>query len=338
LHKVGCVVGFQHEVGWYQKDDHLGNYLWGHDKLWMLDAGSFAFVSSPLSLKDRLANMALLAANIPLSLMSEFNRAMGLAYKVSLPGFNEAYRQAVCSRLRKYYKKTRRSCTEFECKKDEGWKMLSCRDMDASLKLKMFSDPDQFFIEERLIKNGNTCSVVEICEGGRRYILKRYNQKSLLYRLSHALITPRALSSWSNGHVLRLFGVPTPRPVACLLLKSAGMLKLGYLLMEKVDAITLADVDTEKLSEASQKIPSGFAKIWSELEVLNATHGDMKATNFMVDTEDEVSLIDLDSLLFHQSKKKMQRRQQKDLKRFMKNWEGNPVVQAAFQNALSMRR
>jgi len=324
----------QHEAGWFQRDDHLGNYLWSQGKLWMLDAGSFEFSSSPLPERERLANMALLAANIPLPLKFKFNQAMSSVYGRALVGFDSAAKAAIHTRIRNYYKKTRRACTEFEHVKSGRKSWLACRDINEELKLKLLSDPDQFFDGESLVKNGNTCTVVEVSEAGRSYILKRYNQKSLMYRLTHCFMTPRALLSWSNGHVLRLFGVSTPRPVACLLLRAGQLVQRGYLLMEKVDATRLSDVDSSRMSNSSLEIPVQFAEVWRHLDALDATHGDMKASNFMVDAEGGVSLIDLDSLEFHRTDYGKRSSQTKDMTRFMRNWEMSPKVKSAFKQAV----
>lgn len=325
----------QHEAGVYQKDDHLGNYLWNGEKVWMLDAGTCVCTSAPLTGKERLKNMALLAANMPLSLNDEFHNALKQSYGAD--GFDDDIfkseeKEAILTRLRNYYKKTRRSCSEFEHIKTSRREILLCRDFDEELKEQLLSDPNQYFgAGKDMIKNGRTCSVVDIHFKGKSYILKRYNQKSLLYRLSHLLMTPRALLSWSNGHVLRLFGVPTSKPVVCMITKTGLLVRRGYLLMEKVDGVGLHKVDRELMVDSSQDIPRQFAAIWKQLDLLNASHGDMKSTNFMVARDGTLILIDLDSMKFHGSTQEKQRGQAKDLNRFKKNWEDDEEVLRAFE-------
>lgn len=327
----------QHDCGCYQSDDHLGNYLWSRGQLWMLDAGSYLMSEGPLAEMNRVKNMAMLAANVPLPWRSHYDAAFEQFYDVKIRGLESAIPDAIQIRVKNYYKKTRRSCTEFEHEQSGGVDWLACRDMDPALKAKLLTNPDQFFEEadqNDLLKNGNTCTVVEVVEGGRFYILKRYNQKSLGYRLRHLLMTPRAILSWSNGHVLRLFGVPTPRPIACLLLKTGWMVRRGYLLMEKVTGVPLSNVAEDSMSQASQRLPQQFAQRWGELDALGATHGDMKASNFIVDEQDVIVLIDLDSLQFHRPDSNKLRRQLKDMKRFMQNWKALPKVTEAYREAL----
>jgi len=327
----------QHDGGCFQGDDHLGNYLWSEGKLWMLDAGTYHFGSGSLPKLLRVKNMAMLAANVPLPLRSLYDAAFDEGYQFPLSGIGKAISKAIDTRARNYYKKTRRACTEFEHEQGGGQDWLACRDIDPLLKQKLRSDPDQFFQsvdDDDLLKNGNTCTVVEIVEGGTAYILKRYNQKPLGYRLTHLLMTPRALLSWSNGHVLRLFGVPTPRPVACLLLKTGPMVRQGYLLMEKAIGEPLLDVAEDRMSGVSQRIPQQFAQRWQELDTLNVTHGDFKANNLIVEDDGTLVFIDLDGLTFHRSLAEKQRSQIKDLNRFMQNWQEAPQVAKAFIQAL----
>lgn len=320
----------QHQQGCCQADNHLGNYLWSEGTIWMLDAGSYVFGSAGLDQSTRTSNMALLAANIPLRWLEEFRTAVDRRYKLGLGAMDGAVKAAIRTRQHMYYKKTRRSCSEFERIREGRWDALFCRDFDSGLRQKLLADPDDFFNGQSLIKDGNTCSVVEVSHGGRSYILKRYNPKSWWYRVSHMLMTPRALLSWSNGHVLRLFGIATPRPCACLLDRPGGLLRSAYLLMEKVDGESLLDAAPALIERSSTRLPAQFADLWHELDWLDAHHGDFKATNLMVDQGGELLLIDLDGLRFCRSVRGKKRGQEKDRKRFMRNWDDRHEVQQAF--------
>ena len=134
--------------------------------------------------------------------------------------------------------------------------------------------------------------------------------------------------------MLNLFGIKTPRPLACLLIKSLGVLDRGYLLMEMVNGETLDQIDVERIKAPGSRIPTSFVNRWEELNALVATHGDMKASNLIVTPEGDLILIDLDGLKFDKSDQEHQRRREKDMKRFMKNWEGKPELIKVFQEAL----
>ena len=238
--------------------------------------------------------------------------------------------------LKRRYRNTRRESSTVELERYGAVTWRGLRDLDPCVKDQLIADPDQFFKTRPLLKDGNTCTVVEVVEGGRSYILKRYNQKSFWYRCLHVLSTSRALKNWSNGMVLHSYGVVTPQPLACLLFKSSyGLLQKAYVLMECVDGQSLSGVDRSRLMAGSPSdIPRQFAQLWRQLDELNATHGDMKASNFMLDHQGQLNLIDLDSFQFHSSASELKRSQTKDLNRFMKNWSKDPEVMAAFKSAL----
>ncbi len=328
----------QHRSGCYQSDDHLGNYLWGEGKLWMLDAGSCHFSSMPLDENRRVKNMAMLEANIPVGWIAEYRRALKRAYSFSMKMSDEVRRSAVQKRLFDYLRKTQRSCTQFEEKSTWDSRWLAQRDISPTLKKNLLTSPDKYFekSDKPLLKDGNTCSVVEIEEDGKKYVLKRYNQKPFLYRLRHMMMKPRALLSWSHGHVLSMFGVPTPRPVVCLIKKWGPLMQKAYLLMESIDGESLLDQPKEKMTDSTQNLPRQFASRWCELEYLGATHGDMKGTNFMVTDDDAIVIIDLDGFKFHKRASEEKARRAKDLKRFMKNWD-DEKVQKAYLEALKKK-
>ena len=111
-------------------------------------------------------------------------------------------------------------------------------------------------------------------------------------------------------------------------------MRCSYLLMENVEGETLDRVNSERVLSPESPIPKAFANRWAELESIGATHGDMKASNLIVTPEGDLILIDLHGLKFDKSDQEHQRRREKDMKRFMKNWEGKPELIKVFQEAL----
>ena len=322
--------GMQHEAGCYQSDDHLGNYLWTGGSLWILDAGTYIFGEGELARELRVDNMAMLEAALPLELREVFRSFRKKHYKAPLHGIEAAVSDAVIKRRDAYARKTRRACTEFEHMRKSGRELLACRTLDAGLREGFLNDPHQFFIGGGWLKKGNTSSVVELNYEGRQYVLKRYNAKSWWYRLAHVFSAPRALRSWTNGHVLRLFGVPSPRPLACLLVRKAGLLSCGYLLMEKLEGITLTRIVRGGRSDLVPSAVVEFGKRLEELKVIKATHGDMKASNFILDKGGRLQLIDLDGMQLHSRDEDFVRRRAKDENRFMRNWDKHPQERDIF--------
>ncbi len=331
------IHAMQHEHGCYQSDDHLGNYLWSNGKLWILDAGSFVFSKAPLNTAARVDNMSCLSANIPLTFRSLYDEILVNEYSHELPMIDQLIPVKIRRRVLHYYKKTRRACSDFECFNSSGKKWIACSAIDSQLRQMLLSDPDQFFGHGAdMVKDGRTCSVVDVEVNGKSYILKRYNQKSLIYRMTHCFITPRALVSWSNGHILKLFGVATPKPIACLLLKSGLLLSKGYLVMEKITGKPLDQLSHDVIKDSCNSIPSQFVSLCDQLDAMKAVHGDMKASNFIFDDTGVLQLIDLDSLVFHRSMNYYNQEQAKDLSRFMRNWANFPELVKLFRDRIEL--
>ena len=333
-----------HSLGCYQSDNHLGNYLWNDNDLYMLDAASCVFKSASLSIGERIKNMAMLEANIPLPLGGLYSEAFPQYLKhcqgkvdpaVFSSRYTGAFTKAVRKRLEDYRRKTKRSSSELERVKLPGKTWHACRNMDAGLKQKLLDDPDQFFMADELLKDGNTCSVSDFKHDDREYVIKRYNRKSLVYRLLHMLMPVRALTSWTGGHVLRLFGVATPKPVACLICKSGLLTSRAYLVMEKVFGRELNSIEKPALLDVQIGLPEKFAQIWLELDTLRVTHGDMKASNLILGSDNQLILIDLDGIGFHRLRWTYNKSKKKDLLRFLRNWADDPEIQAAFKKTLS---
>ncbi len=63
------------------------------------------------------------------------------------------------------------------------------------------------------------------------------------------------------------------------------------------------------------------------------SHGDFKATNFLVD-QGQISITDLDAMREHRYRWLYRRAFRKDCKRLMKNWEGLAEIEKTFQERL----
>jgi RIO-like serine/threonine protein kinase len=78
------------------------------------------------------------------------------------------------------------------------------------------------------------------------------------------------------------------------------------------------------------EVAAQFGRIWKTLGRLSIGHGDMKATNFIVDSDNRIWMIDLDSMRVLGNRLMLARRRRQDLERFMRNWKGHPAAAAIF--------
>ena len=80
---------------------------------------------------------------------------------------------------------------------------------------------------------------------------------------------------------------------------------------------------------AAQKLTG----LLTQLALSRLSHGDMKATNFILSERGAV-VIDLDAMRRHDAAESFQRAQRRDLRRFMRNWEACPETRAMFAEML----
>lgn len=218
-------------------------------------------------------------------------------------------------------------------------------ELPAALADRLWSDPDEVLSRGHMLKDGDRCTVVRITSDSMSAdtsrdsadgscTLKRYNLKALLHTAIHMPLRSRARWSWLNGRRLIKAGLSTPMPLACIEERRHGVLHLrSYLLTTFVpgrsllDAIQSGEVEATELASLAKQ----FSRIWQTLGQLRAGHGDMKATNFIVDLQGKLWLVDLDGLRIHRSGILLRRERRNDLVRFMRNWQDRPEVAAVFR-------
>lgn len=168
------------------------------------------------------------------------------------------------------------------------------------------------------------------------FVVKRYNIKSVGHWLSRFWRPSRAWVSWQNAHLLQFYGVGTPRPLA-LIEQRCGLLRgKAYFISEYLDVENALAYAQDKACEprAIAMLAEQFADLFRTMKQLHLTHGDFKATNFLLNGN-SLSVIDLDSMMLHTSLQDLRRAQNKDQQRFMKNWEFSEEVETLMRKALN---
>ena len=212
--------------------------------------------------------------------------------------------------------------------------MTYVSDVPAALIERLWSDADGVLEAAAMLKDGDRCTVTRIEQPSGPCTLKRYNLKSTLHTAIHLPLRSRARWSWLNGRRLVKAGLLTPMPLACIEERHTGLLHLrSYLLTQFVPGRSLLELvqSGEAKGERLADYARQFTRIWQTLGQLRAGHGDMKASNFIVDQQGKLWLIDLDGLRIHHSAVLLRRERRNDLARFMRNWQERPEVAAVFR-------
>lgn len=221
-----------------------------------------------------------------------------------------------------------------ECRRSSRRVLWRVEGAPGELVEELWSDPNQVVAGGETLKDGDRCTVVKIERGGRSFVLKRYNQKDRLHAATHLLLRSRARWSFLNARKLLESGLPTPKPLVCVDERRQGVFTVGSCLVtEFIDGISLRDMveDGWLKGESLREFAKQFAGLWQTLGQLRIGHGDMKATNFIIDPSGRLWLIDLDGMRVYRSGALLRRERRNDIARFMRNWQEKPEAAAIFR-------
>lgn len=176
---------------------------------------------------------------------------------------------------------------------------------------RLLAAPDAAVAAGERLKDGNSATVVRVRDGAARYVVKRYNTKPR-----------RARRAWRNGHWLGFRGIPTALPIALVMPHGRGP---AYLVLQDLGDDRLDGHVARHGVDAT--VREGVEHLFDGLREEGLTHGDAKATNFIV-YHGVVALVDLDAL----RRAWLPGDRHRDARRFAHNWEG--AVAAAFTGCL----
>ncbi len=342
--QLACLVDAAHRAGVRQGDQHVNNWAWDGCRLFLLDAGSVEFSRHTLKERLRLQDLAGICVTLAPAAERLFREAIRTQYLIGeellkgriLYELDEAIVALQAERTRRYFKKSRRTCTEFVQSETKEYRSIYLQKADPELVEAFLKDPEVLMAEGERLKSGNTCTVQGFSRGGRKYVLKRYNKQPLVDRLRKVFSNSRALKSWSSSWILEMAFIPTGRAVAVYEDIRECLPGLRYLLMERIEGQLLPEYIRACGADISRidMVGDAFAQIWESLGRLRAVHGDLKATNLIVGEDGRLYLFDLDSFRFALKPSAFARGRDKDLRRFMQNWAEQPELIELFESKL----
>ena len=337
--KVIPVLASLHEGGVVQNDLHPENFLFFNDRIYTIDGGGVSRRwSYPVGESGSLRNLALFFAQFNARhdhLISELlERYRQVRAWPDIPGrarrLNYLTNNMRNARKDDYISKTLRECTRFTAGRslDRFWVCERRRFSTAMSAL--INDPDAAMATGRLLKDGHTATVALVDGPSGPLVIKRYNLKSFGHRLSRMFRRSRAWISWANAHRLEFLGISTVRPVALIEERLGPLRGRAYFITEYIDG-----PDATVLPEREDPSPEivSIVEILRGLSAAGVTHGDLKASNFLLACDGAV-IIDLDSMHEHRDPEERRRAGAKDLERFLRNWEQSPQMAERFSDLL----
>jgi len=169
---------------------------------------------------------------------------------------------------------------------------------------------------------------------GQLLVLKRYNTKGPWHFFKRSVRVTRASICWNFARRLLQCGLSTPKPVGYRENRVGQFRGRSYYVAEFSEGITLFDylkepVDPKKLALAARLMNAFFNVMGTQ----GLAHGDMKASNFLIE-DDELQVLDLDSMRAYYSGRLHQHKLFRDKRRFLRNWDQHSLVHDYFMHQL----
>ena len=299
----------QHERGILQKDLHLGNFLLDGDKVFLLDPGQMKFLLRPLNRKKSVSQLALLVRYLPASdidSIRELCQQYFAARNWHIEKLDETFLQKQVAAHRgkiakKGLKKCLRTSRNFVRIKTSKYVAVIDRDFCQETRAADFIEKiDALMDEGKILKKGNTCYVSHVTWNGKDIVIKRYNHKGLVYSLRHTIKRSRARRCWLWGHKLLMLGIATPKPLAYIEKRRAGIVWQSYYVTKFVNGQKLSDflkdstVTQLQRTTAIAQIEDILSRLWKHKIV----HRDLKPSNILIADAGPV-LTDLDAMAKH---------------------------------------
>ncbi len=322
-----------HRAGAYQSDIHADNFLLCDEQFYLLDLGSIVCVDAPLAREKSIANIGALIAQFTLAERELFCDAIA-DYRAQRqwhddPNFEKKLSTAIDEQwqLRKqdYLKKALRECKLTAFTSTFSRVQAVRRDWLSTELKQLCASPDIFMNNGRILKAGNTATVVKATLDGKPVIIKRYNIKNWRHAISRALRPTRAEHSWLYAHWLELAGIESMRPIAFIEKRFGPFRSTAYFVGSWVDGGDLLSVGQQRALTSTELI--AVQELLDTMCTAQLSHGDFKANNLLL-CGDRVALIDLDAMHEHTNIKSWCKAFRRDLSRLQRNWASDSQITA----------
>lgn len=344
LFKLTRVIAQHHQEGISQQDMHLRNFVLSEKVIYTLDAADIRIGKGELKKNDSLHNLAQLFALIsPLhddlvrKAFKSYAQIRGWQSNVSqLDAFMIKVSKLRQRKRGKYIRKIFRESSAFISRKSMWEFAVYDRLFDGEDLRQLLQDPDASIEEGEIIKRGNTCTIAAVKSDAGTLIVKRYNIKNSWHAVRRSLAQTRAAISWRNAHRLQFCRIRSAHPVA-LLEKSFGPVHFqSYFIMQEVTGPTFSAFFQDPSVSVSDKENAavGMSDLFKRLSSHRISHGDMKATNFIINNNQPV-LLDLDAMREHTSLSTFKKAHARDLRRFFHNWRDTPDICELFRETFA---
>lgn len=348
MERLAACVAEHHAQGLMQQDMYLKNFLVAGETIYTLDGDGIRPLPKLFRRQAALNNLAVMLSKFD----AEDDDHIPQAYEVyrRVLGKNDSHSdvRALLQQISKQRRlavrryadsKVFRNCSDVAVEHTFGHFYAIVRQPAQPELLARLRQPEGWLDRSglRFLKRGNTCTVAAEHLDGRDVVIKRYNIKSWLHGLQRAWRPSRAAWSWSAAHRLRMYGIATPAPLALFEWRRGPLRAGAFFIAEEVRAPDARQYfgDPEVSQRDKGVAAERIAQLLAKLHRLGIVHGDLKANNIKIMPGFQPMLLDLDALKEPGCAWWVERGHSRDLRRWMRNWQGNPSVETLMREALT---
>lgn len=343
LRAVTIELATHHVLGIIQRDLHLKNFLITTNTIYSLDGSKIVDYHYPLSKKISLKYLALFLVQFGVGtetlrkeLFELYAKARG--WIITQQDVKYLYKEIrrTGHRLTSHYlQKIFRNSTSFK-KIDKFTRTIFYdREYQTPEFIKLLHQPEWYFNEypHEVLKAGRSATVIKININQRTFVIKRYNIKNIWHRIRRFFKKTRAANSWRLAQKLFSQGILTPKPVAIVEKKFLSFKGKSYFIMEYVQGLNLGDYIAQANFTEINALSKKIFTLFKNLKEMGLIHGDFKKTNIIIHNDNPI-LIDLDGMKEYRINKKFFHKFNKDIQRFLQNFETEPLLHDLFSNLL----
>lgn len=336
----------QHVYGIVQKDLHFKNFLVAKNTIYTLDGAQIEFKTPLLCKKKSLDHLARLLSQFGIgfehyqkSLFTHYAKAR--AWLLKNEDFDELFQLIEkwdAIRWKKYAKKIFRESTDHKRIRINRLRGMCQRTMNNPDFQQFLANPDYLFTLEttQFLKRGCSSSVIKTTFDGKEYVVKRNNIKNGWHFLRRCFRRTRAAHSWLIAHKFALFNITTAKPIAFLDERRWGLRGKSYYITEYITGGGAGDyLQNIEQEEKKYSMIGKIILLLKGIMRIGITHGDLKITNILINSEEQPTIIDFDGAKEQSSKTRLKNIWRQEQQRFLRNFDQQPLLAEAFKLALN---
>ncbi|MEO0510379.1 MAG: lipopolysaccharide kinase InaA family protein [Verrucomicrobiota bacterium] len=184
-----------------------------------------------------------------------------------------------------------------------------------------------------LIKDGSRSKVGAYrLASGRKVTLKYYYPTNIAKKIRNRIVGSHCKRSWIAAHGFAYLKIPTPQPLAVAEFHSLGLINsMSFLATDYIEGIQLRFLEQDRYKAIAPALKSALQTMAEH----HVAHGDLKNTNIIVNSRNEIAFIDLDDTRFNLQGYTWKRARNYDQYRFQKNWRDNPIAASILNDCIA---